>query len=88
MNRILVLGTCALENGALGTALEVLEVDLLNDAIFDLRPEGPNHKRAGLTGTRVLYSLYIVLYIVFVLFHCRFISFPLFALGISLPFLA
>ena len=26
-------------------------------------------------------------YIVFVLFHCRFISFPLFAVGISLPLL-
>ena len=46
---VLLLGTRSLEIEALGTALEVLkglevlEVDVLeDDAIFDLRPEGPS----------------------------------------------
>ena len=38
---VLLLGTRSLEIEALGTALEVLEVDLVeDDAIFDLWPEG------------------------------------------------
>ena len=48
---VLLLGTRSLEFEALGTALEVLkglevlEVDVLeDDAIFDLRPEGPNRR--------------------------------------------
>ena len=37
--RVLLLGTRSLEIEALGTALEVLEVDVLeDDAIFDPRP--------------------------------------------------
>ena len=40
---VLLLGTRSLEIKALGTALEVVEVDVLeDDAIFDLRPEGPS----------------------------------------------
>ena len=39
---VLLLGTRSLEIKALGTALEVVEVDVLeDDAISDLRPEGP-----------------------------------------------
>ena len=45
---VLLLGTRSLEIEALGTALEVLkglEVDVLeDDAIFDLRPEGPSRR--------------------------------------------
>ena len=45
---VLLLGTGSLEIKALGTALEVLEVvkvDVLeDDAIFDLRPEGPSRR--------------------------------------------
>jgi hypothetical protein len=45
---VLHLGTRSLEIEALGTALEVLkglEVDVLeDDAIFDLRPEGPSRR--------------------------------------------
>jgi len=45
---VLLLGTRSLEIEALGTALEVLkglEVDVLvDDAIFDLRHEGPSHR--------------------------------------------
>ena len=45
---VLLLGTRSLEIKALGTALEVLEVvevDVLeDDAIFDLRPEGPSRR--------------------------------------------
>ena len=34
---------CSLEIKALGTAVEVVEVDVLkDDAIFDLRPKGPS----------------------------------------------
>ena len=49
--QVLLLGTRSLEIEALGTALEVLkglevrEVDVLeDDAIFDLRPEGPSRR--------------------------------------------
>ena len=39
---VLLLGTRSLEIEALGTALGVESVDVLeDDAIFDLRPEGP-----------------------------------------------
>ena len=48
---VLLLGTRSLEIEALGTALGVLEVlgvesvDVLeDDAIFDLRPEGPSRR--------------------------------------------
>ena len=45
---VLLLGTRSLEIKALGTALEVVEVvevDVLeDDAIFDLRPEGPSRR--------------------------------------------
>ena len=42
---VLLLRTCSLEIKALGTALEVVEVDVLeDDAIFDLRPEGPSRR--------------------------------------------
>ena len=42
---VLLLGTRSLEIKALGTALEVVEVDILEDnAIFDLRPEGPSRR--------------------------------------------
>jgi hypothetical protein len=45
---VLLSGTRSLEIEALGTALEVLkglEVDVLeDDAIFDLRPEGPSRR--------------------------------------------
>ena len=45
---VLLLGTHSLEIEALGMALEVLkglEVDVLeDDAIFDLRPEGPSRR--------------------------------------------
>ena len=42
---MLLLGTRSLEIKALGTALEVVEVDVLeDDAIFDLRPEGPSRR--------------------------------------------
>ena len=47
---VLLLGTRSLEIKALGTALEVVEKDVLeDDAISDLRPEGPNHKCGGLS---------------------------------------
>ena len=40
---VLLLGTRSLEIKALGRALEVVEVDVLeDDAISDLRPEGPS----------------------------------------------
>jgi hypothetical protein len=49
---VLLLGTRSLEIEALGTALEVLkglEVDVLeDDAIFDLRPEGPSRRAISL----------------------------------------
>ena len=39
---VLLLKTRSLDIEALGTALEVVKVDVLeDDAIFDLRPEGP-----------------------------------------------
>ena len=42
---VLLLGTRSLEIKALGTALEVVKVDVLEDvAIFDLRPEGPSRR--------------------------------------------
>jgi hypothetical protein len=45
---VLLLGTRSLEIEALGMALEVLkglEVDVLeDDAIFDLRPDGPSRR--------------------------------------------
>jgi len=45
---VLPLGTRSLEIKALGTALEVLEVVEVDvhedDAIFDLRPEGPSRR--------------------------------------------
>ena len=42
---VLLLGTRSLEIKALGTALEVVEVDVFeNDTISDLRPEGPSHR--------------------------------------------
>ena len=45
---ISVLGTRSLEIEALGTALEVLKENVLeDDAIFDLGP--PSHKRGGLS---------------------------------------
>ena len=51
---MLLLGTPSLEIEALGTALEamkgleVLDVDVLeDDAIFDLRPEGPSRRAKG-----------------------------------------
>ena len=44
---VLLLGTRSLGIKALGTALEVVEVDVLeDDAIFDLRPEGPSRRAA------------------------------------------
>ena len=42
---VLLLGTRSLEIKALGTALEVVEKDVLeDDAISDLRPEGPSRR--------------------------------------------
>ena len=42
---VLLLGTRSLEIKALGRALEVVEVDVLeDDAISDLRPEGPSRR--------------------------------------------
>ena len=42
---VLLLGTRSLEIKARGTALEVVEVDVFEDnAIFDLRPEGPSRR--------------------------------------------
>ena len=42
---VLLLGTRSLEIKALGRALEVVEVDVLeDDAISDLRPEGPTRR--------------------------------------------
>ena len=42
---VLLLGTRSLETEALGNALKVLEVDVLeDDAIFVLRPEGPSRR--------------------------------------------
>ena len=42
---VLLLGTRSLEIKALGTALEVVEVDVLeDDPISDLRPEGPSRR--------------------------------------------
>ena len=44
---VLLLGTRSLEIKALGRALEVVEVDVLeDDAISDLRPEGPSRQAA------------------------------------------
>ena len=43
--QVLLLGTRSLQIEALGTALEVLEVDVLeDDALFDLRPERPSRR--------------------------------------------
>ena len=45
---VLLLGTRSLEIDALGRALEVLEVDVVeDDATFDLRPEGPSRRATG-----------------------------------------
>ena len=42
---VLLLGTRSLEIKALGRVLEVVEVDVLeDDAISDLRPEGPSRR--------------------------------------------
>ena len=42
---VLRLGTRSLKIKAVGTALEVVEVDILEDnGIFDLRPEGPSRR--------------------------------------------
>ena len=42
---VLLLGTRSLDIKTLGMALEVVEVDVLeDDAIFDLRPEGPSSR--------------------------------------------
>ena len=43
--QVLLLGTHSLEIKTLGTALEVVEVDVLeDDANFDLRPDGPSRR--------------------------------------------
>ena len=61
---VLLLGIHSLEIEALGTALEVLkglevlEVDVLeDDAIFDLRPEGPSHRAISVVARRETQSL-------------------------------
>ena len=42
---VLLLGTRSLEIKALGRAVEVVEVDVIeDDAISDLRPEGPSRR--------------------------------------------
>ena len=55
---VLLLGTRSPDIEVLDTALEVLEVDVLeDDAIFDLRPEGPSRRAINIGDLRRIFQI-------------------------------